>query len=217
MDRDNNAYNDRYDDEYSDICEEKDEEINGIAEVETAEPERIDGYMVSDIEMCIQKKSEYYLNYFRKQPKLHLNWAAFIFGRIWMAYRHMWREAVITSLLEIPAAFALPTLFIKLAIANGFYDISIVYVSTFATLLIFCILYGLWGNTLYWKKLKRELNRFNRKDSTVSITEEEKENLLKSNRLSAMYVFAAWGINWVLYWISSTLAIMVLSHKLGIA
>lgn len=213
---DNKINNNIYDDDYYDLYDAMDEGIYGIAEVEVIEPERINGYLVSDIELCLQAKTEYYLERFRKQPERDLNWSAFLFGGTWMAYRHMWREAVITYLLIIPAVLALIPLLIKIGIAGGYSGDDVILTSTFVIQFFFCVLYGLWSDTLYWRKIKRELNRFNRKDSTVSISEEEKENLLKRTNLSAMYVFAAMGINWILNWALTTLSMTILYYSFGI-
>ncbi|CAO5676998.1 MAG: hypothetical protein HEEMFOPI_01047 [Holosporales bacterium] len=53
----------------------------------------------------IQSEREYYVNAYQRQQKRRLkwsfNWSAVLFGPAWFAYRKMYRESIILSLLHI--------------------------------------------------------------------------------------------------------------------
>lgn len=171
----------------------------GIDELDSQESfyksERIDGYLVSDIELCVVNNTEYYLNKFRKLPAREINESAFLCSINWMAYRHMWREGIILYFLHIiPVIAAIPFL-VRSALNGRAVSVDAAMPILLFSTAVYCYLTGLFGDTIYWKKIKRELDRFNRKNSTVPMTEAEIEELQHRTQCSYIYV----GLTIILY------------------
>lgn len=196
---------------YDEMNDEMDAELYGKEIRNTALPEQIDGYMVSDIELCVERNTEYYLDCFRKQPKLSLNGSALVFSGNWMIYRHMWAEFVIWSLINIVLTFVSGRIFIKNMLLNGNSIIDVIQKLTLGNLIFNATLFFVFGNMLYWKKIKRELDRMNRKDSTIPMTAAEKANLQKRTRVSGSYVAIVIFLYMLLNGIASSVFIALLS------
>lgn len=176
---------------FDEMNDEMDAELYGTESVSIASQERIEGYLVSDIELCVDRNTEYYLDCFRKQPQLYPNGSALLFSGNWMVYRHMWVEFLIWNLIDILLTFVSGLIFIKPMLLGGERLIDIYFKLNIWNFVFVAILFFAFANTFYWKKIKRELNRFNRKDSTTPITEEEKAVLQNHTRVSGLYVVIA--------------------------
>lgn len=187
-------------------------EIEGKSNVQ----ERIEGYLVSDIELCVQKNSSFYLERFSKLPKHNVNEMALVFTGEWMVYRHMWREFIITLLLAGSIIFATAPYTVKLLNSIGYNGKAGTVILACGYLIIICPIIGFLGDSLYWKKIERELNRFNRKDSISPLAEAERAELQKRTNSSGIYILLANLIAMIISRIIVELFVIVMIFKLGI-
>lgn len=151
-------------------------------------PERIAGYLVSDIELCIGTNTDYYLAKFRKLPALRINGSATLCAINWMVYRHIWREALMVYFIQL-ASMVVVSIFLIIGMKNGLrLDTDEINLISMGAHVVYCLAVGLFGDSLYWRKIRRELDRFNRQDSTTTMTEEEKQELRDRTQPSGFYV-----------------------------
>lgn len=157
-------------------------------DISLPEADRIEGYLITDIELCIGKNKDYYINKFQKLPTRRVNGSAMLFEVNWMAYRHMWREGIILYFLQlIPVMIAVPFMF-KGVLNGNARTMDTVWPPIIMSIIASFLLIGFFGDTIYWKKIKRELDRYNRKNSTIPMTEAEKGELQGRTQTSFIYV-----------------------------
>lgn len=121
--------------------------------------ERIDGYLVSDIECCVGKNKNFYINRFRdiSQGRKTFNFASAFLSTYWLSYRLMIWEAliliVINSFIEI--------LLLLYLLENIGYNRSLFFAELLCYLFIgaiYTVILGYLGDRLYWSHVKRKLN-----------------------------------------------------------
>lgn len=131
---------------------------------------RLEGYLVDDIASFVGVNYATYLNKFQKisEGRISFNWAAALFSNRWMAYRGMFRIALLFSLVLNTISGILSYMILMMFQSLGTQLTDAIYdrLSMFSILLTIAIglVVGLIGDSLYWKHTKKAMNRFNCKD-----------------------------------------------------
>ena len=126
----------------------------------------IQGYLVSDICVCVEQNKNTYIKRFRNLPKHKFNWCAAIFGAAWCVYRLMFKYGLVAWLLK--------TLIFTLIFSNvafwGTWCMGYVEAShwLFAISVVFDIAFfvimGVYADALYWKFIKENIDCIKKQD-----------------------------------------------------
>ena len=103
---------------------------------------RIGEYLISDIMMCVGKKSDVYL---RKFERIHekgysFNWCAALFSALWFAYRKMWKAAA--AIMGFNVVYTVVLSVLESTVLSA--DNALVFMGTAAGLFVLsmvCLLY----------------------------------------------------------------------------
>lgn len=161
---------------------------------------RIDGYLETDIRICLEKNEDTYLERFWYLPQRRFNVCAAIFGSKWFAYRLMIKEGSLLWFIDLVVS---GTIYALILIMGGRRIIDIHYMNTalkasgILTFLILFFVQGFIADQLYWKHLKKELEVVGRFNSKDSILEEEIEKLKGETGVSikSIILFSIlWGL-----------------------
>lgn len=116
--------------------------------------EQIDGYSVQMVRRFVEKRSDYYINRFKRYgDKRNFNWAAFFFGPIWFAYRLMWKESLLVLAIQ-SAVLCLSSLPVFLVMLYTGINCAVLGM---LVMVIETVIIGNYGNPVYWKSLKRKM------------------------------------------------------------
>lgn len=162
--------------------------------------EKIDGFIKRDIRICLDKNQDDYIERFMNLPRRKFNFSAAFFGSRWFVYRLMLREGVLFWGLELSVTAFVSTLltiigYKKMMNLEGMRTMMII--GGALVYLIFFFIEGFIADQIYWKKLKRELTSFGRKDSNEAAGKEEIEKMKEYTGVSiksVIFVSALWGI-----------------------
>jgi len=111
---------------------------------------RIEGFLVEDIREFVGPNADKYIEKFYKisQGEKTYNWPCAIFLTYWMAYRKMWKPAILYCII----------LSIISGIIQGF-GFGIQMICNLVLLLYYFFHMGYQGNILYWNFVKEELTK----------------------------------------------------------
>ena len=111
---------------------------------------RIEGFLEEDIREFVGPNADKYINIFRKisRGEKTYNWPCAIFLTYWMAYRKMWKHAILWCIM----------LSIVGGIIQGF-AIGIRLICQLVLLAYYFLHMGYQGNILYWNFVKEELTK----------------------------------------------------------
>ena len=126
---------------------------------------RIDGYLIDDIAQFVGPNYNTYLKKFQRVSEGHVsfNWAAAIFSNRWMAYRGMFRQAVIFSLILNAFSGVISYLILTLfqSLGTQLSDSTYLQLNMFSMALTVCVglIVGLIGDSMYWKRTKKIMDQ----------------------------------------------------------
>ena len=100
---------------------------------------------------------KYYLKEFKKveQKQFSWNWSAFLFGPAWLAYRKMPGYCLVSALIMIAIILGIYDPLILSVDCKDFMSSPRLYVFLMV-MLIYTVLHGIFGNSLYLKYLKKK-------------------------------------------------------------
>lgn len=170
------------------------------------------GYLLVDIRSCVGKNYDVYMQKFTRlrKGKFSFNWSSAIFGIEWMCYRKMWKYAAwflgITQacsiLIYIGVIMWIRSLNVSDILSNNVRIPNLYWVQESGKLLWF-IIFGLAGDPLYWRTVKKKLDDRNCFQRPPYYDREIEENLRRSGGpLSAvqtvgmliLLAICVWGI-----------------------
>jgi len=131
---------------------------------------RIDGYLVEDIATFVGPNHPTYLRKFQNvsEGRMSFNWAAAIFSNRWLAYRGMFKAAVIFSVVvnTISAIISYVILSMYFSAGTTMSEASYSQINTFSIILSIAIglIVGLVGDSYYWKYAKKQMDRLRCRD-----------------------------------------------------
>lgn len=126
---------------------------------------RIDGYLADDIAQFVGPNYNTYLRKFQRVSEGHVsfNWAAAVFSNRWMAYRGMFRQAVIFSLILNAFSGIVSYLILTLfqSLGTQISDSTYLQLNMFSMALTVCVglIVGLIGDSMYWKRAKKMMDQ----------------------------------------------------------
>ena len=111
---------------------------------------RIEGFLEDDIREFVGPNADKYIEQFRKvsRDEKSYNWPCAIFLTFWMAYRKMWKQAILYCII--------------LSIVGGIiqtFGFGIQLICNLVLLLYYFLHMGYQGNILYWNFVKEELTK----------------------------------------------------------
>lgn len=157
-------------------------------EEENAGNGKIGNYLITDILDGVGKNGCRYLGKFQRlnEKRQSFNWCAALFSCSWFAYRKMWKEALLSSGINL--VYTEINILIRLSLPESFWtDFGFMICSLFISLL-FMIAYGFLGDRLYFKKVRTILDKQGCTDKTGVRDEEWEASLRKAGGTSAMGV-----------------------------
>lgn len=115
-----------------------------------AEPRRIEGFLEDDIREFVGPNADRYIDRFHKvsREEKSYNWSCAIFLTYWMAYRKMWKPAILYAII--------------LSIVNAIildFGFGIQMICNIVLLLYYFLHMGYQGDILYWNFVKEELTK----------------------------------------------------------
>ena len=131
---------------------------------------RIDGYLADDIAQFVGPNYNTYLRKFQRVSEGHVsfNWAAAVFSNRWMAYRGMFRQAVIFSLILNAFSGIVSYLILTLfqSLGTQISDSTYLQLNMFSMALTVCVglIVGLIGDSMYWKRAKKMMDQLSCRD-----------------------------------------------------
>lgn len=162
--------------------------------------EKIDGFIMRDIRICLEKNQDDYIERFMILPHRKFNFSAAFFGSKWFVYRLMLREGMLLwglDLLVTTFVGTLLTIFGLKKMMNPDSIRKLIIIGMALVYMIFFFIQGFIADQIYWKKLKRELTAFGRKDSNEPASKEEIDKMKEWTGVSiksAIFVSVLWGI-----------------------
>lgn len=152
---------------------------------EQYEPRRIEGFLEDDIRAFTGQNADKYMERFYciSRGQKPYNWCSALFAPSWMAYRKMWKPAIILAV----AADLLNCLF-------SLFPWGIHGLFSLAMLLFYFLVLGREGNALYWNFVKEELT----KEGLADIPQpdyEKREQLGRKGGTSLLFLVLFWIFN----------------------
>ncbi len=161
---------------------------------------RIDGFLESDIRICLENNEDTYIERFRNLPGRKFNFCAAIFGSRWYAYRLMLKEGWLFWIIEMGASAFISTLLTVMGFRTMMDPDSIrtmIMVGGALVFLIFFFIQGFIADQIYWKRMRRELGAIGRQNSKEPAMEDEIEKMKGQLGVSIKSVIICsilWGI-----------------------
>ena len=162
--------------------------------------EKIDGFIKRDIRICLDKNQDDYIDRFMTLPRRKFNFSAAFFGGRWFVYRLMLKEGVLLWGLDWLVTTFLVTLLTIVGLKKMMNPDSLrnlIKIGIALVYVIFFFIQGVIADQIYWKKLKRELTSFGRKDRNEPASEEQIEKMKEWTGVSiksVIFVSILWGI-----------------------
>ncbi|WP_373263286.1 DUF2628 domain-containing protein [Hungatella hathewayi] len=159
-----------------------------------AEKRHFGAYVTRDVTAFVGDGAEYYLYRFSRvregKPVFHV--CAVLFGTNWIAYRLMWKEALVISFFIIGGSALLD----RAAICNaGGLGGTVVWQITGILYRLLCFLfYGFFADRLYWKYVKTGLNRCGCQYKSAACPEAGNEGLEERTGTSWINGFLMLGV-----------------------
>lgn len=122
---------------------------------------RIGDYLIEDIKLVVVKKTSTYIDKFSRlesgNPKRSFNWSSALFGANWTGYRKMGLQTLFFILLQTVFTWVMSIILVMTAII--FRSSGAILLFGICFIILDLILYGYLGDWIYWRYVKRKLNR----------------------------------------------------------
>lgn len=155
----------------------------------------IDGYPEELISSYVFYNADTYLKKFRKiaAGKRTFHWPAFFVGNLWFAYRKMYKEAVVLTLLLL---IALPVveLLLVLLLAQFLPPLAVILFPYLFSLLAGVVV-SMAANPLYFRAVKKQIDIRREEERTSGGALDARERLAYDSPTSVGAVFAFIGVN----------------------
>ena len=146
---------------------------------------RIEGFLEDDIRAFVGQNSDKYTERFYciARGQKPYNWCSALFAPSWMAYRKMWKPAIVLAVI----VDLINSIFSLIPVLSGFLGSLVLLVFYFAVL-------GREGNALYWNFVKEELTKEGLAN-TPQPDYEKREQLRKKGGISLLFLVLFWIFN----------------------
>ena len=140
----------------------------------------IEGFLIDDIREFVGPNADKYIERFRKvsREEKSYNWSCAIFLTYWMAYRKMWKQAILYAVI--------------LSLVNTFiqgFGFGIRIICNLVLLAYYFLHMGYQGDILYWNFVKEELTKEGLADFPQP-NYELREHLSKRGGTSVLFLIA---------------------------
>ena len=165
---------------------------------------RIGEYLISDIMMCVGKKSDVYLRKFQRihEKGYSFNWCAALFTALWFAYRKMWKAAA--AIMGFNVVYTVVLSVLESTVLSA--DNALVFMGTAAGLFVLSmVVFGLLGDWLYCRHISTILDKEGCRARRASEKTARTEALQKAGGTSVIGVILLWAVSLVLQWAVSWL------------